>query len=222
MGLFDSDVQSSKPLYYVKVISKWLEFPVFRITSASTGDIVTKKIISWNLTGVEYTENVYEWKTIKGFRLSLDSSDGFALVSFGFTSMSRSIYNCLLSLQNGDNISFAPYRKKGTNFDNCSVSQHGKKVEWKFNPKTDSRLQPDYLKDSSGNDAIIDGRKVSNWDKVNDFLTQEMKNKFIGTGFQFAKTSDNYVAPQATQVAHAEEELPDMHESPWSEEAPVA
>lgn len=197
MGLFDSDASSNgKPVFYIQIKTKGLPEPLFQIVSKDTGAISTVKSIDGNITGIQYTENEYEGNKIKGYRLTVDSPDGVGLLSLGFTSLARSIYNSLLGLTHADGVKISLYKnKKG--YDAVSVTQNGEKVAWAIDMK-DENLTPEIVKDAKGEDVLIDGKKIIKWEKVVDFLIAEINKKF--TGFKFA-TPVGFSPSTATQVA---------------------
>lgn len=193
MGLFDSDASSNgKPVNYIQIKTKGFPEPLFQIVSKDTGAIATVKSIDGNITGIQYTENEYDGNKIKGYRITFDAPDGVGLLSLGFTSLGRSIFNSLLSLVGAENVKISLYKnKKG--YDAVSVTQNGEKVAWALDMK-DPNLTPEVVKDAEGNDVLDDnGKKTIRWGKVIAFLIDEINKKF--TGFKFATQSNNFVPP---------------------------
>lgn len=192
MGLFDSDASSNgKPVNYIQIKTKGLPEPLFQIVSKDTWAIATVKSIDGNITGIQYTENEFDGNKIKGYRITFDAPDGVGLLSLGFTSLGRSIFNSLLSLVSAENVKISLYKnKKG--YDAVSVTQNGEKVGWALDMK-DPNLTPVVVKDAEGNDVLVEGKKIIKWEKVVSFLIDEINKKF--TGFKFATQSNNFVSP---------------------------
>jgi len=214
MGLLDSDASSNgKPVFYGTIKTKDLPAPVIVLKNKDTGAETSVKSIDGNLTGVSYTENEYEGNKIRGFRLTIDSTDGVCLLSIGFTSLGRNIINSLLSLTSAEDIKFSLYKNK-KDFDAVSVTQWGQQVQWKFNP-TSEEMKPVVVMDGK-KELLINGKKVLKWETVQDFLIKEMNEKFVGTGFTFATPTNDYVAP-ATDSAEVAKDVfsPEIEESPF-------
>lgn len=199
MGLFDSDASSNgKPVNYIQIKTKGLPEPLFQIVSKDTWAIATVKSIDGNITGIQYTENEFDGNKIKGYRITFDAPDGVGLLSLGFTSLGRSIFNSLLSLVSAENVKISLYKnKKG--YDAVSVTQNGEKVAWALDMK-DPNLTPVVVKDAEGNDVLVEGKKIIKWEKVVSFLIDEINKKF--TGFKFATQSNNFVAAEVTADEH--------------------
>lgn len=218
MGLFDSDAQSSKPVHYVQVRTKNKPYPVFEIKSKDSGKISEVKAIDGNIVGFVPTEHTdKDGNVIKGFRLSLDSTDGFALLSIGYTQVGRSLMNALLSLKDAHDVRLSLYKNK-EGYDQIGVTQNKERVSWKF-PMSEVP-KPEEVKNAKGENVMVSGKKVMEWEHVNEFFKKHLDEKFVGTNFTFAKT-DNTVVASAHADVPTDTDLPEMKDGPWSEEAPA-
>ena len=124
--------------------------------------------------------------------MKIDAPDGVLLLSVGFTSLGRNIINSLLSLTEAEGLKVSLYKNK-KDFDAVSVTQKGQQVSWKHIP-TSEEMKPVVVMDGK-KELLVQGKKVLKWEGVQDLLIKEMNDKFVGTGFSFAPSANDYVAP---------------------------
>lgn len=224
MSLFDS-ASTQKPAFFISTPTKGRSELLFEIKDKNRNVVRSVKQIDGNITGIKYTENTNkDGEVIKGFRVTIDTSDGVGLLSVGFSNLGRGIMNLLLSLQHGRNVTLELYRKKGAEgsrpFDNCSISQDWEKVRW-AHKKEEIPAKVDM--------GIMNGKNVYSFDNMNQFFIDKMNEKF--SNFSFETQSAAYVpganAPEVSaddaviEGDHTLEVEDDEEGSPFNQNVPA-